>query len=362
MSDYISTQYLSSSLQLSVLRMQTELATAQSESASGQYADIGLQLGAQAGQEISLQNENGLLQTYTTTNSAVATSLSTTQSALDTIRTNAQNTLNSLTEWSGTSGTGTDIQTLGATGLQSLIATANTSVNGQYVFGGINSAVPPMAAYAAGTPAQTAIQSAFSTFLGTLPPIPIANPPPLPAPQTQPVTAATITGTQMQAFLADPSLTSQFQSPAWASNWSSASSTNISANISPTETITSTTNTNQPGFQQLAEGYALLNEFTGASVNPAALQVVASQATSLINQALTSLTTTEATIGAAQQRVTDANTNMSAQMTILQTQIGNLDNVNLYQTSTLVSTLTTQIQTAYSLTANLQKLSLVNYL
>jgi flagellar hook-associated protein 3 FlgL len=49
-------------------------------------------------------------------------------------------------------------------------------------------------------------------------------------------------------------------------------------------------------------------------------------------------------------------------MTILQTQINNLDSVNLYQTSTLVSSLTTQIQTAYSLTAALQKLSLVNYL
>ena len=75
-----------------------------------------------------------------------------------------------------------------------------------------------------------------------------------------------------------------------------------------------------------------------------------------------SLTTTQATLGSAQQSVTDANTNMSAQMTILQTQINNLDSVNLYQTSTLVSSLTTQIQTAYSLTAALQKLSLVNYL
>jgi flagellar hook-associated protein 3 FlgL len=49
-------------------------------------------------------------------------------------------------------------------------------------------------------------------------------------------------------------------------------------------------------------------------------------------------------------------------MTILQTQIGALDNVNAYQTATQVSSLTTQIQTAYSLTAALQKLSLVDYL
>ncbi|WP_158816248.1 flagellar hook-associated family protein [Methylocapsa sp. S129] len=346
MTNFISTQYLSSSLQLSILKLQTQLATAQNESTTGQYADLGLQLGSQAGQEISLQNENGMLQTYTNTNAAVATSLSTTSTALDTLRTNAQNTINSLTEWSGETDSGSQLQTLGSSGLQSLIATANTSVSGQYVFGGINSSVAPMTTYT-GTATQTAVQNAFSTYLAGLSP---------------PATAATVTATQMQTFLASPSLTNLFQGAGWSANWSSASSTNISSNISPTETIESTTNANQPGFQQLAQGYALLSEFTGTTINSAALQVVANQASSLINQGLTSLTTTEATIGSAQQSVTDANNNMSAQMTILQTQIGNLDNVNAYQTATEVSSLTTQIQTAYSLTAALQKLSLVDYL
>jgi flagellar hook-associated protein 3 FlgL len=349
MSDYISTQYLSSSLQLSVLKMQNELATAQTESASGQYADIGLHLGNQAGQEVSLQNENGLLQTYTTTNSTVATSLSTSQSALTSIQTNAQNTLNNLTEWIGESGAaGSQLQNLGSNGLQSLIATANTAISGQFVFGGINSSTAPMTNYfAAPATAQTAIQSAFSSYLGGLSP---------------PATAQTVTAAQMQTFLASPAFTSQFQGAAWTSNWSSASSTNISSNISPTETVETSTNTNQPGFQELAQAYTMLNEFTGTSINPAALQSVATQASGLISQAVSSLTTTQATLGSVQQRVTDANNNMSAQMTILQTQIDNLDTVNLFQTQTLVSSLTTQIQTAYSLTAALQKLSLVNYI
>jgi flagellar hook-associated protein 3 FlgL len=346
MSNYISTQYLSSSLQLSVLKMQTELATAQTESASGQYADIGLQLGDQSGQEISLQNENGMLQTYTSTNSAVATSLSTTQAALTTIQTNAQSTIDNLTQWSGETDSGSQLQELGASGLQSLIAAANTSVSGQFVFGGINSAAAPMTSYT-GMAAQTDLQTAFSTYMAGLAP---------------PATAATITSAQMQTFLASPALVNQFQGAAWTANWSSASSTDVSSNISPTETVATTTNTNQTGFQQLAEGYALLSEFTGTSVNPAALQVVANRANSLISQGSAAFTTTQATLGSVQQRVTDANTSMSAQMTILQTQIDNLDSVNLYQTSTLVSSLTTQIQTAYSLTAALQKLSLVNYL
>jgi flagellar hook-associated protein 3 FlgL len=106
----------------------------------------------------------------------------------------------------------------------------------------------------------------------------------------------------------------------------------------------------------------MLNEFTGSSINSSAMQVVVNQASGLISKALSSLTSTEATLGSAQQRVTEANNGMSAQMTILQTQINNLDNVNAYQIATQVNSLTTQIQTAYSLTAHLQQLSLVKYI
>jgi flagellar hook-associated protein 3 FlgL len=351
MSDFISTQYLSSSMRLSVLRMQSDLATLQTESTSGQYADVGLHLGSQAGEEISLQNENGLLQTGIHTNSVVAARLSTTQSALDSLRSTAQSALTALTEWTPETDTGSTLQNLGANSLQSLISTANTSVGGQYIFAGINTGVAPMTDYTAPpAAAHTAIQTAFTAYLAALAP---------------PATPQTVTGVQMQGFLSTPAFVNQFQEPAWSaagSNWSSASSTNINSNISPTERIDTSTNVNQPGFHQLTQAYAMLNEFTGAGVPQGAMQVVVSQAAALINKGMAALTTTEATIGAAQQRVTDANDNMSAQMTILQTQIDNLDSVNPYQTATQVSSLTTQLQTAYSLTSQLQQLSLVKYL
>jgi len=349
MSDFISTQYLSSSMRLSVLRMQSDLATLQTESTSGQYADVGLHLGSQAGEEISLQNENGLLQTSINTNSIVAARLSTTQSSLDSLRSTAQSALTALTEWTPESDTGSTLQNLGANSLQSLISTANTAVGGQYIFAGINTGVAPMTDYTAPpAAAHTAIQAAFTTYLTSVG-----------------ATPQTVTGVQMQGFLSTPAFVNQFQQPAWSaagSHWSSASSTNISSNISPAETIDTSTNVNQPGFQQLTQAYAMLNEFTGAGVPQDAMQVVVNQASALINKGMAALTTTEATMGAAQQRVTDANDNMSAQMTILQTQIANLDSVNPYQTATQVSSLTTQLQTAYSLTSQLQQLSLVKYL
>ena len=348
MTDSISTQYLWSSMQLSVTKLQSELATAQSESATGQYADLGLQLGDQSGEEISLQNENGVLQTLTNNNALVTARMSTTTAALNSLHTDAQNALNSLTEYVPETGQGLTLQTLGANGLQSLISTTNTSVDGQYLFGGVNSAVAPMTNYFdPPAAAQTAVQSAFASYLSGLVP---------------PATAQTVTAAQMRTFLASSAFTSQFQGAAWSANWSSASSANISSNISPTETIDTSTNANQPGFQELAQAYTMLNEFAGASINSSAMQSVVNQASSMISQAMNSLTSTEATLGSAQQRVTEANDNMSAQMTILQTQIDNLDNVNTYQVATQVNSLATQIQTAYSLTAQLQKLSLVNYL
>ncbi|TPV98887.1 MAG: hypothetical protein USCAAHI_01686 [Beijerinckiaceae bacterium] len=53
---------------------------------------------------------------------------------------------------------------------------------------------------------------------------------------------------------------------------------------------------------------------------------------------------------------------MSVQMNILSTQIGNLENVNTYEVSTQITDLQTQIETSYSLTSQLQQLSLVKYL
>ncbi len=69
------------------------------EESTGQYANLGLQLGDQSGYELSLKEQVGQLQTLTTGNSVVSTSLSTAQSALSAIQSSAQTTLNNLAAW-----------------------------------------------------------------------------------------------------------------------------------------------------------------------------------------------------------------------------------------------------------------------
>ena len=70
----------------------------------------------------------------------------------------------------------------------------------------------------------------------------------------------------------------------------------------------------------------------------------------------------QAELGSTQSAVTNANNSMSSQLTILQDQIGNLDNVNTTATAAQITSLTNQIQMAYELTSRLQQLNLAQYL
>ena len=135
----VSTQYLTSALTLAVTQTQSQLATATTESSTGQYADLGLHLGDQSGYELSLKNQYTLMQALTDSNNIVSTNLSTTTTTLDAIRTNAQSTLQGLTQWGTGAGADSTLQSLGTSALQTFISAMNTTSSDQYIFGGINS-------------------------------------------------------------------------------------------------------------------------------------------------------------------------------------------------------------------------------
>jgi flagellar hook-associated protein 3 FlgL len=346
--NFVSTQFLANSLVAPVMQAQSSLATAMTEESTGQYADLGLQLGDQSGYELSLKEQVGQLQTLTSGNRLVSTNLSTAQNALSAIQSSAQTTLNDLVAWTPSANSGASLQNMGQSALQSLITSANTTSCDQYVFGGINSAVAPMADYYS-TPAsaaKTAIDQAFQTTFGMLPSDP---------------GAANISASAMQSFLSGP-FAALFQGASWSADWSSASSVNTTAEIAPGQTVTTSTNANQPGFQQLAQAYAMLSEFGGSELSDDAQQAVATAASSLVSQGVNSMVNVQAELGSTQSAVTSTNSSMSSQLTILQGQLGNLDTVNTTATAAQIASLTNQIQMAYELTSRLQQLNLAQYL
>src|SRR5581483_2845384 len=94
---YISTQAINGAMRQSIMGLQTKLAQAEKEQSTGQLADVGLTLGAQTRQTVSLRAQQSQLQSITDSNGIVSTRLSSTVQALTGIQQSAQGLLNNLT-------------------------------------------------------------------------------------------------------------------------------------------------------------------------------------------------------------------------------------------------------------------------
>lgn len=342
----ISTAALSAASRLSVTQAQAALVKAQVELSSGKLADIGLGLGSATGRYVSFTAQGQRLQAMVDSNAGTATRLSATTTALDAMRATATSFLASLTA-AATAGMvpGALVGTAGSN-LGALTSTLNTTVAGEAIFAGIDSGVTPLTAYTAGSASKAAVDQAFSSTFGT---------------SQSSASASSIGGPAMQSFL-DTSYASLFTASGYAATWSTASDRATSAQISPTETVDTSVSANAAPFRQLAQAYAMVKEFGGANFGSDAGRAVIASATALVSTALAGLTTAEAGIGSAQAAVSDADDRMTGQISYLSSQSDGMVGVDTAALATRISALRTQIQASYAITAQLQQLSLVDYL
>lgn len=343
---YISSSSILSSVRQSVIQAQAGLAQAQTEVSSGAQDDLGLYLGAKAGTSVSLKNQIDALQGYTASNSVAATRLDATATTLTSMISAAQAMSATLVTASSAGGSTSGLQTNGAAGLQALLSGLNTSVGGQYVFGGINSAAQPLSSYASTSKAKQSVDDAFQQTFGFA---------------QSSSDAATISGTEMKSFL-DGNFNNLFDDSGWSSNWSSASNTAISTDLSSSQKETTSISANQSGFRQIAAAYTMLSEFTGSTMSDDAKAAVVAKASSLIAVGTATLTDAQAAVGTTQAAIEATATRTNAQITVLKGSVSDLDSVDTYELSTRVTALQTQLQASYELTSRLQQLSLVNYL
>lgn len=345
---YVSTPALGLASRQAVMQTQAELAKDQTELSSGKIADIGLGLGSASGSYLSLKAEQAQLKAITDANALAGTRLTATASGLSALQKTASSFLASLTAAASAGMNTATLQATAAGNLQDLIATLNTVVDGQAIFGGINSGAAPMAAYTA-SPAsgsKAAVDAAFASAFGTA--------------QTS-AGAGAVTGAGMQGFLDGP-FASLFGDPAYGSTWSQASPQVLTSRITPTETVNTSVSASAAAFRQLAQAYTTVSEFGTAAFGADAGKAVIASATRLVNDALAGLTAAQAGVGVAQGAISTANDGMAAQITLLSTQADGMDSADTYALNIRLSALETQIQASYSVTAQIQKLSLLNYL
>jgi flagellar hook-associated protein 3 FlgL len=345
---FVSTLATSNAARQSVASLQAQLAKAQNELASGKVDDLGLSLGNQTGETFALAQQQSLLQTTIDTNNLVGTRLSAVQDATNGLQTTAGNFLNTLIAAQSGSVNPQLVQSQAQQNLQDLISKLNTSVAGQYIFGGDNTGTAPITDYFANPPNanKQAVDAAFFAAFGTT----------QSGAGVQNITPAAMTSFLQNQFAA------LFQGANWSTNWSSATNGPIESRIAPNETLDTSVNANQAGAQNLAMAYTMIADLGTANLNSQAFQAVISQATQLVGQATQQLTQTQANVGATQASLTNANDSMSIQMNVLSSRLNQMEQINPYDLSTQITQLTTQLETSYSITARLQNLSLLTYL
>ncbi|KQQ38179.1 hypothetical protein ASG19_03705 [Rhizobium sp. Leaf306] len=337
----ISTLSVSQTMQLTVQNSQTEIAKLQKESVNGTYADTGLELGTRTSASLDYGRESSRLQAIIDSNSLTNQRMDSSQLAMEQMSDSGQTLLDSLVALSGSSDK-TSLQVSADTAtsvLENFVSYANVSVNGEYLFSGINTDAAPLDDSFI-TDLKDDFNTQFSSFMS-------AN---------GISSASDISSSQMATFLED--YTSSFD---W-SGWTNASDTKMTGRVSTSETVTTSTSLNADGFKNLVLGSLITSQLATAGLSADALNKVNATVTNLAGLSVSGIDAERSSMGLSQERVEKANTAMSAQMDIINTQLTDLVGVDTYDASVRLNTLLTQVETSYTITSKIQGLSLVNYL
>nr|WP_298097691.1 flagellar hook-associated family protein [uncultured Shinella sp.] len=348
---FVSNMSLQNAMRITVASAQKEMLKVQEESVTGRHADVGAELGAKTARTLNLHRDLQRMESLKSTNALTTQRLAASQEALGQMSTAANDAMGVLIALSGI--TSADQLQLAqkniGDALSTFTAAANTSFSGEYLFAGINSDVMPFNDYFQTSPAvsdaKTAFDDAFSAYFGF--------------DQTD-AAVSTIDSTDMQSFI--DSLETSFMGTDWENNWSNASSENMESRISASETVQSSTNTNVDGMRYMALGLVIGNELLALGISEASRKVVSDAAIDYMGRAVSGIDGERSKLGISESRVSQANTSLDAQVTILSTSIKDMEGIDTYEAATRVTTLESQLSLAYTLTSRIQNLSLLNYL
>ncbi|MFQ6158844.1 flagellar hook-associated family protein [Sinorhizobium meliloti] len=343
---FVSNLAVQNAMRLTIQQGQAELLKLQTEVTTGRHADVGLALGSSAARSVSLQRELARLDTLVDTNSVVTQRLAASQSALATMAEAAQQVRNTLVTFKGNDAA--DQLAIQKTEIQSAMSAfssaANLSFNGEFLFAGINTDVRPFEDY--GAAAKSTFDTALATYMS-------AN---------GIASMSDFTKAEMEDFITNTLEPLYADDAQWATDWSKASSQNMTSRISTTEVVQSSTNATTEGFRKFALASVIALELMDENVSSEVRAYIGETALGYVEQAITQITAERSTLGISEARVKKANTSLQAQIKLINTHITDLEGVDTYEASTRMNTLLTQVETSYTLTARIQRLSLIDFL
>lgn len=335
--------------------MNTQMNTLTAEASSGLKVNPTEGMGNNASLLYSLQMQADQQNILQTTATNAGNQLDAAQTALTSIASSVQSIFDAATSLTGTSAQGqTAVASQASSTMDQVLDLLNTQYDGNALFAGDATNTQPMvSANAPGGPvaAVNAVLSAAVAANGG-----------------QPLTSATV-----QNLLTGPDgLSSIFNN----TNSNAALNYNSSFYTAPddgkstqlligaNQTVSYSVKGNQPAFTNLLQGLSMLNLLNAPStqLDSTAKSAIMTQATSLINQAQNQLTVQQGQLGAVQSQLAQVATNQQTAASNTSQQIATLEAADPTTTATQLSTLQSQLQATYQVTADLSQLTLSHYL
>lgn len=343
---FISSNSISTTLRISASKSQVAIAKGVKEATTGRLDDVGKELGALTGRNVTLRAELTEMDKLVDTNALVGARLEVAQERLSQLIATAQSFQKDLLAARNSANGGSIIALPAGSNLGSLLSTLNVSMDGQHLFGGINTGEQPMTPYENGSASKTAIDAAFTAAFGFAPGA---------------VGTENILPGAMETFL-DNAFAAEFADPAWGTNWSSATDQVMRSRISTTQTIDSSASANDIAFRKLAMAYTMLSGLGVDKMNQSTFQAVTDKAMLLVAGSVADLASVGARLGTAQEQTTSATSRLKVQSDIVTKQVNAMENVDPQEASVRVTNLRNQLEMSNALTAQIQKLSILNYL
>ncbi len=334
----ISSLAISQSMQSTVSTAMTEITKLQDEAVTGTFSDVGLELGTRTSTSLDYSRESSRLQSVIDANSFAETRMEGSQLALTNISDAGQTLLDALTALSGNS----DVNSLKVSAdsamsvLENFVSYANTAVNGEYLFSGTATDVQTFDDDFIANMTQD-FNDAFDLFRGG-------------------TAVKDVTADQMKQFLSD------YETSFDWGLWNNASDSVMTTRISSSETVATSTSANSEGFKNLVLASVVASQLTNAGLGSGALSAVSQKATQYAGTAISGVTAQQSALGLSQERIGKANTYMSNQITIIDTQLTGLIGVDTEEASVRLSTLLNQVETSYTITSRILGMSLADYM
>ena len=326
------------------------------EVATGLKADIYEDLGSRAASVMRLQASEADTQTYMQANDLLGNKLQAMLTSIDATRGQIQSVLNTaLSNLSRPQSDAAVLQKDAMAALESLIATLNTSFNGDHLFSGLRSEVPPLTRWnekntGTGLSPAEALASIFGAG-----PVDAAD-------------AASIADQIDAAFNSvdtvnpDRNFEATFYGGSPAQNAAGEPTKQVNAWVNTGQEVVYGARANDDAFREAIKGLAMLAVTDLSKMDEGAYAIWMDRVVTSLSAGQEGLLEISARVGFNQQVVETTQTQLTDLSLVRRSQISDYISVDPYEAVTRMQSLETQLQASYQVSAQLSGMSILNFL